>query len=188
MVCEGTWRFSGYALRASRWLMMGSGEDTTDKIERDGWCGLWSLGHGKSQHALCAGRIPRHLASIGPMIGRLWSRGISCWWSDAAALGKPAIVERTRRGKRGKEECVFETEGCFSTPSQWSIYLGISKRHQIKKLLLTAKPLANHVPLRHVRTVTNFPVTTGSRPSPHMAWKRQILKSCIYLYNQFGQP
>ncbi|TFB05792.1 hypothetical protein CCMA1212_001946 [Trichoderma ghanense] len=46
MVCEGTWRFLGCA----RWLMMESGEDTTDKIRRDGWCGSGAAGHSTFEH------------------------------------------------------------------------------------------------------------------------------------------
>jgi hypothetical protein len=36
--------------RAGRRLMMGSGEDTTDKIERDGWCRVRTTPHGTFQH------------------------------------------------------------------------------------------------------------------------------------------
>jgi hypothetical protein len=40
-------------------LMMGSGEDTTDKFRRDGWCSLPGARHSKFQHAPCANRRPR---------------------------------------------------------------------------------------------------------------------------------
>jgi hypothetical protein len=40
-------------------LMMGSGEDTTDKFRRDGWCSLPGTRHSKFQHDPGANRRPR---------------------------------------------------------------------------------------------------------------------------------
>lgn len=54
MVCEGTWRFLGCARSL---VDDGSGEDTTDKIERDGWCRVGAPAHGTFQHSPCAGRV-----------------------------------------------------------------------------------------------------------------------------------
>lgn len=54
---EGTLRIFGMRRALSRCLMMGSGEDTTDKIQRDGGCRLGAVRHGTFQHGPCAGGI-----------------------------------------------------------------------------------------------------------------------------------
>lgn len=45
-------------------LMMGSGEDSTDKIERDGGCGHPMHNRSTFQHSIGAGRVP-HLLPAG---------------------------------------------------------------------------------------------------------------------------